>query len=166
MGGSVGGMGGVPGFSSGIPGTRPADSLNAGEQRQFCTVFVTSPPGRAITEFACHSTAVLSSGFVATSNAQVQSMCGAYYDACMATPDQSNIAMCEKTFVNCTATVAELEQCLRERGPAFALASAALPSCASATVASATQAVATLQMLGKPPSCAAIAAKCPNLGFE
>jgi hypothetical protein len=94
---------------------------------------------------------------------QLQLSCQQFYDNCIASPPPESMAMtiqtCPMQGPQCTATVAELEQCYTDSELALEASWGSLPDCRSLTL---NQLPIQLPLPHSPDSCVTLAQKCPT----
>jgi hypothetical protein len=166
--GSSNGGGGSGSGGSGVslPGDKPLGTLSDSEVEQLCddyeAFFSSGSFAASQQEFAC----LLSGVFLASlsgpmTDAELQMACKAGYDECKQMPLEPEPSECSKPDASCTATVAEVEKCMKDSSQAFQDLVAELPTCAELTLTS-EEPEMTEPM--DPPSCVVVREKCP--GFE
>jgi len=121
-------------------------------------------------EDACKATGVAMAAFGmvggSATDATLQAACKAAYDSCMqSSGTTSGESTCNTTTPiegTCTATVGELESCMKDEAAQAKSAMAAMPSCDKLTVSS----LADLGSISTetPASCNTVNTKCPGVG--
>jgi hypothetical protein len=155
---------------TGLPQDTILSTLSADDWTVFCTAF--DAARRKNPDEECHRQAFAETRNVAmTSEAEVRATCQARYDACVRDirPLPRNSGICQfgpPLPPDCTATVGEAEQCLRQGVQRRREEAAKVPACARVTLEQAMNLAGTStvgeQEILMLPSCQNFNAKCPG----
>ena len=159
----------IPGdFHRGVlSGDTPLGGLSDGDLDKLCneleTFSTTGSYGMNLQEMSCLLTGMITAAFTGPeTDAELQAGCKAAYDQCKAQPFEPETSECTKPQGTCTATVAELRQCMQDSAKALDTVVADLPSCSEITLDS--ESDPGTGETTNPPSCVALEQKCP--GFQ
>jgi hypothetical protein len=157
--------GGGTGSGVTLPDDKTLGGLTDSEAEQLCDDYekFASSGSFAATqqEFSCLLSGVLSSALSgAETDAEMQAACKTTYDQCKKAPFEPEASECEKPDASCTATVAELKQCMEDSAKAFEDLVEQFPTCSELTLESEGP---DLEEVMDPPSCVALREKCPGL---
>jgi hypothetical protein len=162
-----GGGDGVGAIVSGLPATKPVNTLTTSEVTQLCMAVVDSSKSSSVREGTCKALGVLratlEAGFMlANTDAELRLSCATGYEECMKDMEGGS---CEAAPASCTITVAEFEKCASDQNAAIIALGAAVPACATLTRAALSTAP-SVTALEEPASCKALAPRCPGLVEE
>lgn len=158
--------GGNPTTGGVLSGDTSLGGLSDGDLAKLCdeieTFTTTGSYGMSLQEMSCLLTGMITAQFAGPeTDAELQAGCKSAYDQCKAQPFEPETSECMKPEGTCTATVAELRQCMQDSAKAMETVVADLPTCSELTLDATEDPEITDPM--DPPSCVALQAKCPGL---
>jgi hypothetical protein len=156
---------------TGLPGNELVSALSSPDWDTFCKAFDAARSKDPMEE--CHRLAFAETRNVAGegSEADVRATCQARFDACVKDirPARPNSGICQfgPISTDCSATVGEAEQCLKDGVARRRDEAAKIPSCATVTLEEARDVAGTTSMgeaeILALPSCQNFNVKCPGL---
>lgn len=173
-GGSSGGTG--PGAISSVDSSKKATDLSEADAQQYCRdtlAYQKSQISEADTKrYTCAAIGAAVASFTAKTDEEAKAACVKSRDECIAKPSSSSqgdagpekdpCANAKKDLGNCTATVAEINQCTADQIEAYKAVVNQDP-CASATAAKPDGGQPTGASVPEPASCKVLKEKCPAL---
>jgi hypothetical protein len=170
---SSGGTG--PGAVSSVDSSKKAADLSEADAQQYCRDALAYQKSQ-INEvdskrYTCAAIGAVIASFSAKTDEEAKAACIKSRDECIAKPSSSEgdagaekdpCANAKKDLGNCTATVAEINQCTADQVDAYKAVVNQDP-CASATAAKPDGGQSSGATLAEPASCKALKEKCPAL---
>jgi hypothetical protein len=159
------------GFSSSIDGATQIDQLNAQQRQTLCgeTMSFAQSSGldRDTHELTCREGGILAAYLIGTptqTDAELRAICKDSYDSCLA---QTSSSTCDFSVApgTCSATVAELSECVNDIFKLTEMTTSSVPKCDQITAAT-LQTSTTPTQQPQPPeptSCDSYRQKCPGL---
>jgi hypothetical protein len=153
--------------ASGLPATKPLNTLTPAEVTQICKAVDDSVKSPAVSDGMCKFLAVIATGLEAsfvpgTTDAQLRMSCTEGFEECKKDTEPED---CDPPPASCTATVAEVEKCASDLNAAIIAVGTAAPACATLTKAALSTAP-SIDALVEPASCKALEQKCPGFVEE
>lgn len=169
--GGSNGSGGGAGAVSSVDSSKSMNSLSDSEAKQYCEDaqnYQKTQLGDADRKkFTCVLTARILASFGAKDDADAKSKCQEQFDKCMAGPDPNadagaQAAACDNfkaRLTNCTATVAEANQCVADSATEYKSIASEEP-CANVHADAGSS---SASFFSQPASCDVLSQKCPGL---